>query len=353
MQAPNVGFATLVAASLFSAGACGGTPVRVNRASTCVPAGTDIVPSRMALVGTRFTFCLAEHAGNSYCFTADLEAKTIAPASAPPDASSDHRQRVFWEGNGENPTGASLAPSLRGKGLTACTHDKATCHELPIDAASAGDKPVAVSDDATLVAIDTRDPSPDGKGWLEIWDAVAGKQLASFEIRYGPTTAGYETPHRKLVFLGHTVVAFTESACALPCSSATMYSTRGKYLGMLATDPTAATAEHFHDELYLLRTQGPDRSFVVQDAAREEHADGSRHERELGRGRDARSDRACRWRCTAIAPGRNMGAEIAASDGDGGTRVPCRAARLRQSVAGVHRDGTRRHSVEPRQESRA
>lgn len=270
MRVQGVGFAILVAVS-----ACGGTdghaPRAANTAGTCIPAGADVRPSRMALAGAKLTFCLAANAGKPSCFTADLEAKTIAPSSAP-TASDDGRGRKefpLWAANGPKAASATIDPSTHGKGLTACTHDKATCHELPIDAASIGDKPMDVSDDATLVAIDTRDPKDTHRlpGRLETWDAVTGKKLASFEIHYGPTTSGYETPNHILEFVGHAVIAFTESACALPCSSAMMYSVRGKYLGMFAADPTGATAEHFRDDLYLLRSPGPDPWFVVQDMA--------------------------------------------------------------------------------------
>lgn len=269
--------AVIVAASLCSGGACGHAPkAAANSTGTCVPTGTDVVPTRMALTGATLRFCLAEPAGTGtgtlHCYTANLEAKTIAPTSPPTDASAESRPRKdfpLWAANGRNPASASLDPSAHGKGMTACTSDKTACHDLPIDAASLGDKPIAVSDDATLVAIDTRNPKDTRRlpGRLETWDAVTGKKLASFEIHYGPTTEGYETPNHVLEFLGHTVIAYTESACALPCSSATMYSVRGKYLGLLASDPTGARAEQFHDELYLLYSQGPDWPLVVQDMA--------------------------------------------------------------------------------------
>lgn len=245
-------------------GACGHAP-RGAATSTCVPADADVGPSRMTLTGATLRFCL----GTPSCFMADLDAKTIVPASPPSDDAGGHKDFFLWGGNGANPASASLEPSARG--VTVCTHDRATCHELPIAAASLGEKPVAVSDDATLVAIDTRSHGSErmqsSPGTLETWDAVTGKKLATFEMHYGSTTSGYESPNHQLEFLGHAVLAYTESACALPCSSATMYSVRGTYLGMLASDPTSATAERFHDELYLLRSPGPDWPFVVQDAA--------------------------------------------------------------------------------------
>src|SRR5258706_2196615 len=225
----RVELATIVAVSLFSAGgACGGkdghAPRAAKSAGTCIPAGADVGPSSMALDGAKFTFCLAERVDNPYCFTADLEAKTIAPASPPTDTSDKSRSRkdfVLWGGNGADrldPAAASIEPSAHGKGLTAYTHDKTTCHDLPIDAASIGQKPIAVSNDATLVAIDTRRHGPNhmqtSPGRLETWDAVTGKKLASFEMHYGPTTSGYETDDHYLEFLGHTVIAYTMSACA-------------------------------------------------------------------------------------------------------------------------------------------
>ncbi len=72
----------IVAVSLFSAGgACGGKNGHAPRAaakiaSTCVPTDADAFPTRMALTGATFTFCLAERTGTPYCFTANLEAKT-------------------------------------------------------------------------------------------------------------------------------------------------------------------------------------------------------------------------------------------------------------------------------------
>ena len=247
--------------------ACGGKngPTKPG-ASRCVPASTDLFPTHMALTGTTLAFCLG--VDKPSCFTADLVSKTIASASLPKDVSNDRRGRVLWAGNGSDPASASIERSAHGKGLTACTSDKATCHELPINAASIGDAPIAVSDDATLVAIDRRNPKDTKRapGELETWDAVTGKKLASFAIHYGPTTNGYEMPTHIVEFVGHTVIAFTESACALPCSSAKMYSVHGKDLGMLAADPTGAAAEHFHDELYVLYWE-PDRLFTVQDMA--------------------------------------------------------------------------------------
>jgi hypothetical protein len=267
---------TIVAVGLFSvAGACGGNDGHVTTAkivSTCIPTGADVKPSRMALTGATFSFCLAASVGAPYCFAADLGAKTIVPAS-PPATTADHlsaKDYPLWRPNGENPTSATLEPSTRGKGLTACTHDKATCHELPIDPATLGDRPSAVSDDAALVAIDMRSYRPKdmkSPGTVVTWDAATGKKLASFEMHYGPTTTGYEGSTRILDFLGHTVIAFTDSGCALPCSSATMYSVRGKYLGMLASDPTGARAERIRDEVYLLHSGGDPQPFFVQDVA--------------------------------------------------------------------------------------
>jgi hypothetical protein len=269
----RVRFNGVVVVGLFSA--CGGkspdAPTATTKTpGTCIPTGAAVVPTVTSLTQATLTFCV----DNPHCFTADLEAKTIAAASA--DASGGGRTKanvIFNPGSGsaDGPTSASIGPSVHSKGLTACTNDKLTCHELPIDAASVSDKPIAVSDDATLVAIDTRNPNDVKKspGRLETWDAVTGKKLASFEMRYGPDHLGMDdVPRRgKLAFLGHTVLAFTEPGCALPCSSATMYSVRGNDLGLLASDPTAASAEHFHDDLYVIHSYGPPGPLVVQDAA--------------------------------------------------------------------------------------
>src|SRR5262245_19914049 len=227
IQAHGGAFATIVAVGLFGAsGACDGRardclePTAATKIpSTCIPTDADVVPSHMALTGATFTFCLATLAGTAYCFTADLEAKTIAPAAPPTDASGDNRirkNRLWGEGN---PMSASIGPSAHGKGLTVCTSDKAACHDLPIDAARNGDKPIAVSDDATLVAIDTRSYRPNdtqkSPGRLETWDAVSGKKLASFEMHYGPDGLGFDHPVavHSLQFLGYTVIAFTDPPC--------------------------------------------------------------------------------------------------------------------------------------------
>jgi hypothetical protein len=244
----------------------------MNNAITCLPRGAAVVPDRMALTGASLTFCFAApidaggSAENPYCFTADLETKTIAATTAPTGDRRIRRHRLY------DPAGGSIEPSAHGTGLTVCTSDKATCHDLAIDPASLGDKPVAVSDDAAFVAIDTRSYGPSATqrspGRLETWDAVAGKKLASFEIAYGPDRFGSDhSAGRVLQFLGDTVIAFTESPCALPCSSATMYSVRGTYLGLLASDPTASSAERFHDDLFVLHEFRPGGPFVVQDIA--------------------------------------------------------------------------------------
>src|SRR5678815_2277020 len=101
-------------------------------------------------------------------------------------------------------------------------------------------------------------------GALETWDAVTGKRLASFSMHYGPKDLEIESgPGGHLEFLEHAVIAFT-MPCALPCSTATMYSPRGKYLGLLAAEASSATATHVHDHLYVLHAvNGP---FVAQDA---------------------------------------------------------------------------------------
>jgi hypothetical protein len=283
----GVGFAAIVAAGLV--GACnargsveGPAPTGYGSASvptlsvaadaaarTCVPTGADVEPCCMALTGNTFTFCLAvRFTSDRYCFTADPSAKTIAPASAPPAAPVDLRsEKNLLYGRRRS---ATIDPSARGKGLTVCTADKATCHELPIDAANHESKPMAVSDDATLVAIDTHSYGPNDTqktpGRLETWNAVTGKKLASFEMHYGPDGLGSDhTPQGVLAFFDHTVIAFT-MPCALPCSTATMYSVRGKYLGLLASEASSSTAEHFHHDLYVLHA-AHNGTFVVQDAA--------------------------------------------------------------------------------------
>ena len=294
LEVRGIRFAAIVVAGLVGVGgACGdrnahapgaakhaaGQPyapsaaTRIAAGHACMPDDVDVLPSGMALTGTRLAFCLAmpaldPRAGDRYCFTVDLEAKTIVASPAPAAAAGDGRghKDVFGAST------ATIQPSVHGHGLTVCTADKATCHELPIDAESIGSRPTAVSDDATLVAIDTRSYRPSdtqrAPGRVETWDAVTGKRIGRFDMHYGPDRYGSDHGPGGIVgFLGHTVIAFTME-CALPCSTATMYSVRGKYLGILGADPTAATADRFHDDLYMLRSNGPDNGpFVVQDAA--------------------------------------------------------------------------------------
>ncbi len=224
-----------------------------------------VEPNRTTLAGPTFAFCLAERAGERYCFTADIETKTIALASPPTTAAGESRDHSIHKSNSSR-----IEPSAKGKGLTVCTADKATCHQLPIAAAHIGSKPMAVSEDATLVAIDTRNyrknETPRTPGSLETWNAATGKKLASVKLRYGRDSSGQDlVSPRALGFLGHTVLAFTTPECALPCSVATLYSARGKYLGQLAADPTSASAYHFHDDLYVLH--GAIGEFIVQDLA--------------------------------------------------------------------------------------
>jgi hypothetical protein len=223
-----------------------------------------VEPGSLTLAGATFAFCLSARTGDRYCFTANIEASTIA-LTRPPTAAVESHDHSIHESNSNR-----IEPSAKGKGLTVCTADKATCHQLPIAAANIGSKPMAVSEDATLVAIDTRNYRKNETamtpGRLETWDAVTGKKLASLKLRYGRDHSGQNVVSpRALGFLGHTVLAFTTPECALPCSVATLYSVRGKYLGELAADPTIASAHHFHDDLYVLH--GPIGEFIVQDLA--------------------------------------------------------------------------------------
>lgn len=228
-----------------------------------MPISAQVEPRDVTLTGATFAFCFEGYNNLRYCFAADLAAKTLSRTSPRVDGNSP----AFVVGGRDqfgHPKGASLDRSADGKGLTACTADKATCHDLPIDAANL-EKPIAVSDDATLVAIDTS-TTPKTPGTMETWDAVTGKKLASFEMHYGRDGLGFDhgpTPGT-LAFLGHTVLAYT-MPCTQPCSTATMYSVRGEYLGELASEASSASADHFHDDLYVLHSIfGP---FVVQDAA--------------------------------------------------------------------------------------
>jgi len=267
-----LGVATVVA--VFGAPACGSkngdAPIATpTTSSTCVPTGADLAPSHMSLTGATATFCLASRV-TRYCFTADLEKKTIAAAPEPPASDKNRTRTLIFE---DAPTKATIEPSANGKAITVCTADKRTCHDLPIAGASIDEKPMAVSDDAMLVAIDTRSYRQNdvrkSPGRIETWDAVTAKKLASFDMKYGPDHLGTDDVRRTgiLAFLGHTLIAFTEPGCALPCSSATIYSTEGKYIGMLAADPTATSAERVRDELFVLYAYGPDRSFILQDLA--------------------------------------------------------------------------------------
>ncbi|CAN5895634.1 hypothetical protein BH11MYX3_BH11MYX3_16570 [soil metagenome] len=258
-------------------GACNGkdatvpaAPVAVPKVPpTCLPPGDELEPSHVALTGDQFSFCFNARYGDqrSSCFTANLGTRTIVPASPPGGASLDSRtpnHRLY--GREPQPT---IEPSASGKGVTVCTGDRTSCHDLPIDPTIIGSKPTAVSDDATLVAVDTRSylPTDNAKtpGKLETWDAVTGKKLASFPITYGPSPGEYPgLVGGDLAFFDHTVIAFT-MPCALPCSTATMYSVRGTYLGFLAAEASSTTAVPFHDNLYVLHAvNGP---LVVQDSA--------------------------------------------------------------------------------------
>jgi hypothetical protein len=101
---------------------------------------------------------------------------------------------------------------------------------------------------------------------METWDAVTGKRIARFAFRYGPDGGAIKNEYGgDLVFLGHSVTAF-RMPCAQPCSEATMYSVRGKYIGMLAVEATSTSGELFHDDLYVLHAHEPFGVFVVQDA---------------------------------------------------------------------------------------
>jgi len=254
-------------------GACGGKSGSAPKAEpaiqvACVPTVANVMPAVKALDGAMFSFCVTAES-TPYCFTADLEARTLTASPAAMDTGGPEHHLILEDG----PTKASIEESRNGKGLTVCTADKATCHDLPIAAASMNEHPMAVSDDATLVVIDKRIDRRNGvekaPGRIETWDATTGKKLATFQAKYGRDDLRMEDVPRRgiLAFLGHTVLAFTEPGCALPCSSATMYSVQGKYLGMLAADPTASTATHFHDSLYVLHSYGPPGALTVQDAA--------------------------------------------------------------------------------------
>ncbi len=190
-------FTASVAVGLSSGGACGdkdapAPPATATSARTCIPSDANAI-IHMALTGTKLTFCLAARFDNPYCFTADLDAKTIASARAPAAFGNITRLDTI---DGARPGRASIGPSPRGKQLTACTSDKTTCHDIPVDPATIGDKAMAVSDDATLVAIDIRRPRPRDTqktpGRLETWDAVNGKKLASFVIEYGADGLGFD-----------------------------------------------------------------------------------------------------------------------------------------------------------------
>lgn len=223
----------------------------------CLPAdATDYAPSALVVDGLRASFCLTPFGGDPYCFAVDLATRTALPTPAPIAALAPMR-----DGPGRPlPTIEATATH----GLRVCAVDKTTCHELAL-AVDPKERPIAASDDGALLAVAPRGASlaHGARAQVETYDLATGKRLARFTAHFGGAHSEGEGG-TELAFFGHAVVAIG-IPCAGPCGEGTLYDVRGKRLGELAVEASSFTAEHFHDDLYVV--QSIDDRFVVQDAA--------------------------------------------------------------------------------------